>query len=295
MSDWTAIELVARTESYFKSRSVESPRLSAELLLGLCLDLDRVELYLNHDRPLDSRELDRFRELVRRRARNEPVAYITGKKGFWEHEFSVKPGVLIPRPDTEALVENALAVFDQAGFANGGTGRILELGCGSGAVIVSLAAARPGHEFFAADCSETAVDVTRANSEAILSENRVRVVQGSWLDPFRKGGTFDMIICNPPYVRTSEMKTLSPQIKEYEPARALDAGDDGLDSIREIVAGACDYLADGGTLLIEIGYDQKEAVRRVVRSSSGYEKPVFERDLAGHFRVAVIKKKIVNA
>lgn len=295
MSDWTVIELVARTESYFKSHCVESPRLSAEILLGFCLGIGRVELYLNHDRPLDKEELARYRELVRRRARNEPVAYITGKKGFWEYEFSVRPGVLIPRPDTETLLEKALAVMDGPGFANDRPGRILELGSGSGAVIVSLAAARPGNMFFAADCSDTAVDVTRDNSEAILSENRVKVVRGSWFDPFRKGPVFDMIVCNPPYIRTSEMKTLAPQIREYEPARALQAGDDGLDCIREIVAGACDYLADGGMLLIEMGYDHKETARRIVEESPGYESPVFERDLAGHFRVAVIKKRIVIA
>ncbi|MCF8045017.1 MAG: peptide chain release factor N(5)-glutamine methyltransferase [Desulfarculaceae bacterium] len=295
MSDWTVIELVARTESYFNSRCVESPRLSAEILLGFCLDIGRVELYLNHDRPLDEGELARYRELVRRRARNEPVAYITGKKGFWEHEFSVRPGVLIPRPDTETLVEKALELMDGPGFANDGPARILELGCGSGAVIVSLAAARPGNRFFAADCSDTAVDVTRANSEAILSENQLKVVRGSWLDPFRKGPAFDMILCNPPYISASGMKTLAPQIRDYEPARALEAGEDGLKCIREILAGAFDYLAEGGVLLIEIGYEQKEAVLRIARESSGYESPVFERDLAGHFRVAVIKKRIVNA
>ena len=295
MTDWTAIELVARTESYFKSRSVESPRLSAEILLGLCLNVGRVELYLNHDRPIDSRELGRYRELVRRRARNEPVAYITGKKGFWEHEFSVKPGVLIPRPDTETLVEEALAVMDRPEFADGGRGRILELGSGSGAVIVSLAAARPENDFFASDCSDAAVGLTRANSKAILSENRVKVVKGTWFDPFRERPAFDMILCNPPYVPASAMNNLAPQIREYEPACALDGGDDGLDCIREIVAGACDYLACGGALVMEIGYDQKEAVRGIVRKIPGYEKPFFKRDLAGHFRVAVIKKRIVNA
>ena len=295
MSDWTVIDILSRTETYFRSHCVESPRLSAEILLGFCLGISRVELYLNHDRPLDQGELARFRELVRRRARNEPVAYITGKKGFWEHEFLVRPGVLIPRPDTETLVEKALEVMDGPGFAGGRRGRVLELGSGSGAVIVSLAAARPGHDFFAVDCSQTAVDVTRANSEAILSENRVRVVRGSWFGPFRKETAFDLIVCNPPYIRASDMKTLAPQIREYEPAGALEAGDDGMESIREVVVGAREYLAGAGTVLIETGYDQKEAVRRIIEADSGYEPPVFTRDLAGHFRVAVIKKSIVIA
>lgn len=285
---WTIKSLLNWAEPYFRTHGIDSPRLTAEILLADCLDLRRLDLYLQHDRPLEPQELGAFKGLIKRRVRREPVAYITGQKGFFDAVFQVTAGVLIPRPDTEVLVENAVAALK----AFNGTARVLELGVGSGAIIVSVAKACPGHRFFASDLSAAPLSTARENARKIIENTRVDFFRGAWLDAVRPGAGFDLILSNPPYIPSADIKGLAPEIRDHEPREALDGGPDGLESIRSILGRAGDCLAPGGRIMLEMGYDQKDGVSEIARSLDWGSDLRFIRDLAGHRRVAVIKKEI---
>jgi len=286
--EWTIIRILLWTESYFKAHFIDSPRLTAELLLAHSLDMARLDLYLQHDRPLDKNELSDFKALIKRRIQNEPVAYITGEKGFYDSDFKVAKGVLIPRPDTETLVEQALGVLEKSKW-RGSPKHVLELGVGSGAIIVSLARVYPDHVYLANDISADALKVARINAQNLL-QTRVMFFSGSWLDAVKQKPAFDLIVSNPPYIPTKDIKTLAPEIHRFEPMLALDGGHDGLDCYRQILEAAHHCLAPGGTLLFEIGFDQKEGLIRVFDRHAEYESIEFIKDLAGHDRVAKIKK-----
>ncbi len=301
MIDWTIIKILSWTESYFKDHSIDSPRLTAEILLGFSLGVRRLDLYLQHDRPLEKNELSQFKSLIKRRIQHEPVAYITGEKGFFDSSFQVREGVLIPRPDTETLVETAIdllgPIFDSStdsctDSCSGSRGckNVLELGVGSGAIVVSLAKACPNHIYFACDLSRTALDQAIANAEKI-SKTPIRFFQGSWFDPLKKQEHFDLIVSNPPYIPAKDLEGLALEIKLHEPMLALDGGVDGLDSIREILAKAGNYLLPGGRVLLEMGFDQKDGVESIVKAYPEYESIEFVRDLAGHNRLASVQKQ----
>ncbi len=289
---WTIKKILVWTDNYFTSHGIDSPRLAAEILLSHSLDIRRLDLYLQHDRPLNKDELASFRELVKRRINREPVAYITGSKGFWESDFKVAPGVLIPRPDTEVLVETALKVLGQVGDA---PCRVLELGVGSGAVIVSLARSHPAYRCVACDLSLTALAVAASNAAMEPQCSNLGFVAGSWFSPFRREAQFDLVVSNPPYIPSREIETLQPEINRFEPRLALDGGPDGLDCIRTIMDEACDYLVPGGTLLLETGSDQREGVDRIFRNCQGYASIEFFNDYAGLHRVVKLEKKIANS
>ncbi|MCG8563947.1 MAG: peptide chain release factor N(5)-glutamine methyltransferase [Desulfobacterales bacterium] len=282
--DWNILKLLTWTESYFKEHGVDSPRLTAEILLGHCLGIQRLDLYLQHDRPLEKEELAGFKSLIQRRRQGEPVAYITGEKGFYELDFAVKPGVLIPRPDTELLLEESLSLL------KGGEGlRVLELGVGSGALIVSLAKACPDHRYFACDISDLALETARGNAEDLL-DSPVHFFQSSWLTAVRPEPIFDLILSNPPYIPTRDIQDLAVDIREFEPRLALDGGEDGFDCYRLIIDAARHCLKPGGHLLMEMGFDQKPGMTTLVQSLGGFDPPVFFTDLAGHDRVVCLKK-----
>jgi release factor glutamine methyltransferase len=289
--DWTIFKVISWSESYFRSNSIDNPRLTAEILLSFCLDIKRIELYLQHDRPLNKNELDHYKQLIKRRIDREPVAYITGEKGFYNCQFLTPHNVLIPRPDTETLVENVLKCLKPADN-NTKLKKILELGTGSGAIIISLADLYPEHLYFANDLSCEAIKATKANAKQILSNIEINLFQTSWLDSIKKTPLFDIIISNPPYIPTLQIETLEEEIKNYEPKMALDGGKDGMKCLNEIIINAPDYLLPGGVLLLEMGYDQKENVNDIVLSCPELEYAQFEKDLAGHFRVAIIKKRL---
>jgi len=286
--DWTIIKVLSWTESYFKDHSIDSPRLTAEMLLSFCLGIKRLDLYLQHDRPLQKNELSDFRTLIKRRARHEPVAYITGERGFFESDFKVGGGVLIPRPDTETLVEEALKVL-RTGPDKPGPKTVLELGTGSGAIVVSLAKAAPDHLYFACDISIAALAVAKNNAKRIVN-NKIKFFSSSWFSSLKENFRFDLIVSNPPYIPTADIQTLDPEIKKFEPVIALDGGKDGFDSFRSILRKAHHYLVPGGTLLLEMGFDQKPGVMDISSRYPQYESICFIRDLAGHDRVALIKK-----
>lgn len=288
MNDWIIIKLLSWTESYLKKHSIDSPRLTAEILLAYCLGIKRLDLYLKYDRPLQKNELSDFRLLIKRRIQNEPVAYIIGEKGFFESNFEVTQGVLIPRPDTETIVEQALKILNTY-QDNCRPRMILELGTGSGAIIVSLAKAIPRHLYFAGDISLAALAIAKKNAE-IIAEDKIKFFAGSWFATLSGNSRFDLIISNPPYIPTADIQELEPEIKEFEPMLALDGGIDGIDSYRSILKSAHNYLVPGGIILLEIGYDQKEILQSISGQYKEYESIYFIRDLAGHNRVALIKK-----
>ena len=284
------MEILSRTESYFKEHSIDSPRLTAELLLAHSLGLRRLDLYLQYDRPLQQNELSAYKALIRRRIQNEPVAYIMGEKGFFESDFEVARDVLIPRPETEILVEEALTILN-AGSGHPGAKRVLELGTGSGAIVVSLAKAAPCHLYMANDISLSALGIAKKNACRIAG-NRIRFFAGDWFSSVKISPGFDLIVSNPPYIPLADIMGLAPEIRKYEPKIALDGGDDGLLCFRTIFRDAHRHLVPGGILLLEMGFDQKESLENLLNLHPEYESIEFIKDLSGHNRVAKIKKAI---
>lgn len=288
---WTILSILKWTTSYFTSHDIESPRASAEILLAHVLGLKRIDLYIRYDQPLIRDELDRFKAAIRRRVRREPVAYIVGEKEFWSLPLAVTPDVLIPRPETECLVEAALAVLPPGADAGHGL-RILELGTGSGAVALALAAERRTAFIAASDRSERALGVARANAGRLGMEERIHFFRGDWFSCLRPGRTcFDLILSNPPYIPSAEIDRLQPEVARYEPRGALDGGVDGLSAIRAIIGQAPGYLRPGGHLLLEIGHDQSAAVGSIAGASGEYAEWTFLRDYSGHLRVASIRRR----
>jgi len=294
LNDWTIIKILAWTESYFKDHSIDSPRLTAQMLLAHSLDIKRLDLYLQYDRPLQKNELSDFKALIKRRIQNEPLAYITGEKGFFESDFKVTNEVLIPRPDTETIVEEALKVLNVC-QGNTKPKTVLELGAGSGAIIVSLAKAVPDHLYFASDISVTALAIAKKNAEKIVPKiinRKIHFFVGDWFSSLKKIPRFDLIVSNPPYIPTNDIQNLQSEIRLFEPMLALDGGRDGLACFRSILDGAHRYLVPGGIILLEMGFDQKEGVQKISKLYPQYQTIEFIRDLAGHNRVVLIKKSI---
>lgn len=282
---WTILKVLSWSEGYFNSLDIDSARLTAELLLCHCLGIKRLDLYLQYDRPLQKNELALYKELIKRRAKREPVAYITGSKGFFLSELLITPEVLIPRPDTETLVETALDLLKKAESK-----KVLELGVGSGAVIISLAKADVNCSYVGVDISPGAVKVAVENGEKAACKNVV-FVAGSWFSCFKKIELFDLIVSNPPYIPSLDIDSLQPEISEYEPRLALDGGEDGLDCVREIIETASFYLKPGGVLLMETGSDQKNGVKEIADRALVYDSLEYVKDYAGHDRVAKLKKR----
>lgn len=284
-SQWTILDLIQWTTTYFNANQIDSPRLTVELLLAHVLGIERIGLYMRFDQPLSTEELAHFKRLIKRRLNREPVAYILGRKDFWDLTFAVNQNVLIPRPETEFLVEAALELIPESADAR--QMRILELGTGSGAVIISLAAERPGHIFYASDTDFGALAVARQNAVANQLADRVRFFAASWLAPVQSATEFDLIISNPPYIPFDEIPRLAPEIYRYEPKAALDGGDDGFSAINEIIRIAPPYLSPTGYLLLEIGNGHREPVEALIERTTGVDLIRVVKDYSGYDRVVV--------
>lgn len=283
---WTILSLLQWTADYFKTHRVESPRTGAEILLAEALGCDRIDLYVRFDQPLEAAELARFKAAVKRRVRGEPVAYITGKQGFWTLDLAVRESVLIPRPETETLVETALALLpaDPAAAPR----RVLDLGTGSGAIILALAAERPGHLYVASDRSPDAVRQAKENA----GPSGVDFFCGDWFHPLRPAAApFDLILSNPPYIPTKDIDGLQVEVRAYEPRLALDGGRDGLSSLRRLIREAPERLRAGGHLLLEIGCDQGPTVSAIMEETGAYDPPAVKKDDAGRDRVVSARKR----
>jgi release factor glutamine methyltransferase len=282
---WTIKSVLDWTQTYFKEKIVESPRLSAEVLLAETLGIKRIDLYIQFDRPLEKQELSQYKAKLLRRAQHEPVAYITETKSFWKSEFSICPHVLIPRPETELLVETAISHIQ----SKDRNMRIIELGVGSGAVIVSIANDAPDHVFMGSDLSFPALHIAQKNAHKIIDDNnRIQFFVSDWFGSIAPSYSFDLIISNPPYIPTHVLSTLQPEIVNFEPMGALDGGQDGCFHIQKIIQEAASYLSTDGLLLLEMGFDQREAVEKCVHLSHDFDDVKFIKDYAGHDRIACI-------
>jgi release factor glutamine methyltransferase len=292
--EWTIIKLLKWTTSYFESHDIDSPRSTAEILLAHVLRLKRIDLYLRYDQPLCINELSKFKVLIKRRVEREPVAYIVGVKEFWSMDFAVTKDVLIPRPETECLVEAALSLLpgDNTSDNKSSSERILDIGTGSGAVILAIAFMQPKHIYFASDRSVKAIRLAQQNAKRHGLDTAVSFFCADWFTPLHENNKgFDMILSNPPYVPTRVIESLQPEIYKYEPMSALDGGKDGLFCLRHIIHMAHACLNPGGHLLLEIGHDQKNDIRSIIDRCGNYEQVVFTKDYSGYDRVVRMKKK----
>ncbi|MFQ5916248.1 MAG: peptide chain release factor N(5)-glutamine methyltransferase [Candidatus Binatia bacterium] len=275
---------------------IESARLDAEVLLGFVLGGGREQIYLNYEMPLKSHDKEWYLRLLQRRARGEPIAYITGHREFWSLDFFVTPDVLVPRAETELLVEATLGQIEETASRDSSkilerNFQVLDLGTGSGAIGVSLTKERRDVEVWATDLSPKALEIARANADRHGVKDRIRFVEGDLFEPVeRQCGFFHGVVSNPPYVRRSEMEFLSPEVREWEPKVALDGGPDGLDFHRRIIQQGHLYLKDGGFMVLEIAPDMGEEVCRLLESAGRYSEGSIHRDLAGRNRIVSTRK-----
>lgn len=276
---WTIRSLLRWAYDYLTSRQCESPRLDAELLLAHALKLRRLDLYLDMDRPLDDEELARYKALIVRRCKHEPVAYLLGCREFYGYDFLVDSRVLIPRPETEILVEQGVARAPQ-------NSRVLEIGCGSGAVIISLLLEREDLKAVALDISAGALAVTRENAQRHGVAGRLDLVRGDGLDAVR--GPFDLIVMNPPYIPETDRESLAADVVDYEPHTALFGGEAGLDVLERVLMEAKSSISPKGTIIMEIGAGQDPAVERIA-AAAGLELVSWQKDLAGIRRACVLE------
>jgi release factor glutamine methyltransferase len=284
---WTIRSTLAAAADLLAKRGVEDARLEAELLLAFALGRRRIDLFLDHDRPLGEPERARFREVLRRRAARVPLAYITGEKEFFSLPLAVTPDVLIPRPETELLVEAAL---EHVRRHEERPTAIADVGTGSGAIAIAIATlgAERVARVVATDASEAALAVAARNVARHGLSGRMELRRGDLLAPLEEDAPFDAIVSNPPYVALRDRATLAPEVLA-EPSAALFSGEDGLDAIRAIARGAPRLLAPGGLLAIEVGAGQAAAARALLRDA-GLVEGTARKDLAGIERVVAARR-----
>lgn len=288
---WTVKRLLEWTSGYFASQALDSPRLAAELLLSHVLSVPRIRLYTDFDKPVVEPALSRFRELVKRAGKHEPIGYLTGRAHFFNMELAVGPGVLIPRPETETLVENVLQFVRHAtGFESP---RVLDLCTGSGCIAAAVAQQLKSAVVVAVELSDQAITYARENFEKLGLAERITLLQGDLYQPLKgqpDPRPFDLIVSNPPYIASTLIPTLDANVRDYEPMAALDGGEDGLDPHRRILAGAADHLADNGHIFIEIAYDQGEKALELAQSAAGLADARILKDHGGRDRVLAAQK-----
>lgn len=285
----TVRELLELTGGYLDQKGVTSARLNAERLLADVLGLTRLELFCQHDRPVLGPELARYRELVRRRAGGEPLQQILGETEFWSRPFKVEPGVFIPRPETERLVETCLRRLEPLRRADRAPVAI-ELGCGSGVIAVTLALELPRLQVYASDVNPRAVALTLRNARALGAGARVHAEVGARFDPLpgHLRGQVDLLVSNPPYIRSEELAGLPVEVRDHDPHTALDGGPDGLRFYQAIASAMGEWLRPGGWVALEIGADQGAAVSDILAASGAAEVAVGQ-DYAGHDRVVTAR------
>jgi len=280
---FTVLEIIRKTTDFLASKGVESARLNAELLIGHALDRKRMQLYLEFERPLTEPELERIRPLVRRRAQREPLQYIVGETEFCGLRLAVDRRALIPRPETELLVEHVRRMREAAP-----PNRILDLGTGSGAIALALAVAFPAATIVAVDRSPEALELARSNATRTGLTERVSWLVSDWFEAVPVEA-YDVVVSNPPYLSAEETDQTAPEVRDFEPRSALAAADDGCADLVRILAVAPRYLAAGGLLALETGIAQHARLLPVARES-GFSRVESHPDLTGRERFVLAVK-----
>lgn len=282
---WSIGRILKWTESYFTEKGMETPRLDAEVLLSHVLKKERIYLYVHFDEPLETGELAEYRELVKRRVQHVPVAYLTGNREFMGLEFEVTPAVLIPRPETELLVQTAIEGLREVE----GEKLFADIGTGSGAICLSVLHYVPGARGETVDISAEALKIAEKNGARLGVSDRIEFHEGDLLEPL-KGRRFHAVLSNPPYIPNGDIEGLAREVRDAEPRLALEGGSDGLDFYRRLSREVPDFLEKDGFLAMEIGIDQAQPIRRMLETEGWTSKLEVYKDLAGIERVVVAWK-----
>jgi release factor glutamine methyltransferase len=280
---WTVRRLLEWTKDFLRNKGVESPLLEAQILLAHALGCKKIDLYVRHEEEPPEDRRAAFREMIKKRAEGMPVAYLVGHREFYSLEFAVNPAVLIPRPETETLVMEALRWLKPMEAP-----RVLDVGTGSGAIAVAVARQHKTARVTAVDVSPTALAVAAGNAQRHAVADRVTFLEGDLFGPVA-GQTFDLVVSNPPYIARSEFPALDAGVREFEPRAALDGGPEGLDFYRRIAADVANYLGPGGAVMVEIGATQEPAVRELFAAHLD-PGPGF-KDAAGRPRVVTARRR----
>lgn len=285
----SAGEAVLRSTQYLKEKGVDSPRLDAELLLCRVLDCPRLRLYMEWQKPLTELEIAAYRDFIRRRGQErEPVARIVGLRDFYGRDFEVTPESFVPRPETEMLVEMALATLQTEPPLKDARGTIFDIGTGTGCIVVTMAAESDGHQFYASDVSAGAIATARRNAHRHKVDSRIDFRHGAYFADFR--GSLSMIVSNPPYVERDVIPTLEPEVWKFDPREALDGGEDGLDPARIIARDGADLLIHGGWTLLELGEGQPPRAAEMFKATGHYTDIRTVKDYAGIERFLIARR-----
>jgi len=298
MQTWTIQKLLNWVTEYLTGKSIDSPRLSAELLLSQVLGLKRIELYTQFAKPVAKQQLDILHDLVKRAGQNEPIAYLVGKTEFYSIELNVTPDCMIPRPETELLVERAIEFLRTCP----GTQFVCDLCTGSGCIAVAIAKNFPNARIIATDICDAALAVAAGNVKKHQLKDQITLLRGDLFDPIISGldvdklvpdsvRGFDLIVCNPPYVSTAEYENLDKNVKDYEPKVALFAGVDGLDIYRRVIEKTGRFLKPDAALMLEIGFAQGPAIKELLEKTGAFTEIIIEKDLHNNDRIAIAKKQ----
>jgi release factor glutamine methyltransferase len=290
---WTIRKLIEWMVGYFTDRAIDTPRLTAELLLSHVLQMKRIELYMHFDKPVEPDKLAELRALVKRTSEHEPYAYLIGRTEFYSMEINVSRDCLIPRPETELLVERAIEFLRTR--KAGGTQKICDLCTGSGCIAVAIAKNFPDCKIIATDISDAALAVADINIKKHNLEKKIELLAGDLFAPVIAGldeTKFDLIASNPPYISESEFEQLDKNVKDHEPRQALYGGADGFDIYRRIIASVPEHLKPDGVLMMEIGYLQGDGIRKLLEPVFSYVK--IEKDISDNDRVVIASNRMVE-
>lgn len=279
MQVWDLISAHRHLVAYLEKSGVDAPRTAADVLLSHALGIRRIDIYAHFDRPVTREQLDSVNALAVQLKRGVPLQHVVGSAQFLSYTFAVAPGVLIPRPETEGLVDHAVALLKEQEFANP---RIADIGCGAGVIAVSMLKLMPCAAAVAVDINPAALKLTEQNAETLGVAERLTIYKGDLFQPLRerREPPFDCIISNPPYVRTGDIEKLDPIVRDHDPRAALDGGADGLDVIRKLIDESREFLNKNGILAMEFGMGQESAVAELAQNA-GYGGIRIEKDLAG--------------
>lgn len=281
---WTIKKLLDWMTSHFTEKKIDSPRLTAELLLSSLLNMQRIELYMNFDKEVETVKLEKLRDLVKRCLNHEPVQYLINRTEFYSLSLKVSKDCLIPRPETELLVERAIEFLR----TRTGPQHVCDLCTGSGCIAVSIAKNFPEASIIATDICDKALSIAAENVAKYNLGEKIRLLHGDLFKPIidqLDGKEFDLIVCNPPYISLPEYENLEPKVKNHEPRLALEAGPEGLDIYRRIAAEVGSHLKKDGLLLLEIGWLQGKAVKQLLNDTNIFCEIKIEKDLSDNDRI----------